>query len=377
MFEPLLPDYPKLAATVLVCDVVTWLAAVVAFRIARPSHPLRELWVGGAAVGACAAVGGIVTSHLFGNGFAVLRLWSHLLTFVVAPLAVWRGLRRWRRGPRWAGVGMVGAGLLTLGASLWAHLVEPYRLEVTHYAIRSDALVGLPRPLRIAVLADIQTDAVGSYERDVFARVAAQQPDLVLMPGDFVQRGDRAGFVAEQAKLVELIESLAPPLGIYAVMGDVDPYEDLFAGTSIRVLRDEVVRVPGVPALRLAGLTLNGSREPLTPQRAFVDDGFEGFTIVMGHAPDAAIPLLERAWTADLLYVAGHTHGGQVVVPGFGPPLTLSHVPRRVAAGGLFPCGRAQVLVTRGIGHERGQAPRIRFFCRPELAIVELFGPEG
>jgi len=50
------------------------------------------------------------------------------------------------------------------------------------------------------------------------------------------------------------------------------------------------------------------------------------------------------------------THGGQVVIPGFGPPMTLTHVPRAVAAGGLHHVDGRAIYVSRGVGHERGQA---------------------
>jgi predicted MPP superfamily phosphohydrolase len=72
------------------------------------------------------------------------------------------------------------------------------------------------------------------------------------------------------------------------------------------------------------------------------------------------------------LALAGHTHGGQVVVPFFGPLLTLSDVPRHVAAGGVHELGPVRVHVSRGVGMERGSAPQIRFFCPPEICLLTL-----
>lgn len=74
------------------------------------------------------------------------------------------------------------------------------------------------------------------------------------------------------------------------------------------------------------------------------------------------------------LVVAGHTHGGQVVVPGFGPLITLSHVPRHIAAGGLHEMDGNRIYVSRGAGSEQGQAPRLRLFCPPEVSILEVGG---
>ena len=80
-------------------------------------------------------------------------------------------------------------------------------------------------------------------------------------------------------------------------------------------------------------------------------------------------PKQQRA--LDLL-LAGHTHGGQVRLPVIGPPLTLSRIPRAWAAGVTnLPIDR-NLVVSRGIGMERGLAPRMRFLCRPELVVVTL-----
>ena len=74
---------------------------------------------------------------------------------------------------------------------------------------------------------------------------------------------------------------------------------------------------------------------------------------------------------ADLL-VTGHTHGGQVRLPLIGPLMTLSRIPRAWAAGLTELPGGGKLLVSRGLGMERGYAPRIRFLCRPELMVIDL-----
>jgi predicted MPP superfamily phosphohydrolase len=72
------------------------------------------------------------------------------------------------------------------------------------------------------------------------------------------------------------------------------------------------------------------------------------------------------------LLVAGHTHGGQVQIPFFGPPITLSRVPRSVAAGGFHSLDGRAIYVSRGIGNERGWAPRVRFLAPPEVSLLTL-----
>jgi hypothetical protein len=95
--------------------------------------------------------------------------------------------------------------------------------------------------------------------------------------------------------------------------------------------------------------------------------GEDRFHIVLGHSPNFSLGPVD----ADLL-IAGHTHGGQVQLPLIGPLLTLSHVPRSWASGVTEIALGKTMVVSRGIGMERGAAPRLRFLCRPELVVVDL-----
>jgi uncharacterized protein len=88
---------------------------------------------------------------------------------------------------------------------------------------------------------------------------------------------------------------------------------------------------------------------------------------VLGHSPSYAFGSVP----ADLA-LAGHTHGGQVRLPWVGPLTTFSVIPRRFSAGLADRPHGGKLLVARGIGMERGAAPRLRFLCRPELAVIDL-----
>ena len=92
--------------------------------------------------------------------------------------------------------------------------------------------------------------------------------------------------------------------------------------------------------------------------------------LLLSHSPDSALAL-SPASRIDLV-VAGHTHGGQVALPLLGPPITFSGVPRVVSAGGLHTLDGHHVYVSRGIGREGNQAPRVRFLCPPEVSIINL-----
>ena len=148
------------------------------------------------------------------------------------------------------------------------------------------------------------------------------------------------------------------------------------AGTGIPVLGDEARMLAEESGLALVTLSQSGSRSPLTEAHFDRLGDFAGLPIVMGHAPDYMNNVLMGNVRREMLCVAGHTHGGQINLPGFGPPITLSRVPRWLAAGGLFQRHGAWLLVSRGVGMERGKAPRIRLNCRPQLVVVTLL-PRG
>jgi predicted MPP superfamily phosphohydrolase len=215
------------------------------------------------------------------------------------------------------------------------------------------------------VLSDLQTDVIGDYERSVFRRTMEERPDLILLPGDYLQERDgarRAGLRAELQSIFREV-GLAAPLGIYAVKGNVDAgdWPILFEGFPVTALAE--TRTVMEKDLCLTGLSLRDSFDPslAIPRR-------ERFHIAVGHAPDFALGDVQ----ADLL-VAGHTHGGQVRLPGIGPLVTLSRVPRAWAAGVTRLDDRRTLVVSRGVGMERGDAPRLRFLCRPELVVIECF----
>jgi hypothetical protein len=73
------------------------------------------------------------------------------------------------------------------------------------------------------------------------------------------------------------------------------------------------------------------------------------------------------------LYLCGHTHGGQVRLPGFGAILTSSQLGKRYEMG-LYREGQTSMYVSRGVGLEGLSAPRVRFLAPPEITLITLQG---
>ena len=92
--------------------------------------------------------------------------------------------------------------------------------------------------------------------------------------------------------------------------------------------------------------------------------------LLLVHHPD---PVLRDAPDTRIdLIVAGHTHGGQIQVPFIGPIRTASAVPRDIAAGGLHTFDGRRIYLSRGVGVERGAAPKVRFGAPPEISLLTL-----
>lgn len=311
---------------------------------------------------ACLAAPLAVSIATSARSFMRLRLlaWGVFAAFPVGAVAVALLVRK--RSRPYA-LGALLAAVVTLGIYAFAFHIEPYRLEVNHYEIVTERL---EEPLRIVLLADIQTDSIGDHERRALRIAREANADLILLAGDYLQCSSKRQ-LAEQTPLFRRLLNDPPlraPLGVHAVAGNCEygrEWTPLFEGTGVKTYEDSTS--VDVGPLRLSLLSFNDGRLGRTIER---ED--ERFHIAMGHYPDFAL----RAPVAADLLVAGHCHGGQVRVPGFGPPITLSSVPRAWTQGMTALDGDRKLIVSRGIGMERGYAPRLRFLCRPEVIVIDL-----
>lgn len=317
---------------------------------------------------------------------AMVRAACHALFCVLAPILILRGvwLLRRRGGAMLVATGwlFVGTGLGMEATYLYAREWAPRQLQVTHHRIQSPRLQGLAAPIRVAIVADLHAERIGAYERRVFARLSEQRPDLVLLLGDYVHLlpEDAGRYDQEYAALSDLLAAMPhrPRLGMFAIEGDCEPRAVVLRPEVARTLCDEHVDLPGDVPIRVWGLGNGTSHLYFGRTRTEQVAQHPGFTIVMGHAPEFLRTVLEDDLRPDSLWLAGHCHGGQICLPGHGPLVTLSGVPRAIVAGGLHRVGETWLLVSRGVGVERGHTPPLRLFCPPEIVVIELApGPGG
>ncbi|MEM7167695.1 MAG: metallophosphoesterase [Planctomycetota bacterium] len=312
--------------------------------------------------------------------FGVMRLLYVDLTIVIPVTAVAVLIWHWRGSgaPRCSRAVLVAAALGSLGApaGYYATYVEPYRLQVDRAHVDLPPSRNGSKPVTIGVLADLQTDGVTDYEHRAVSTLLALEPDIILLPGDLFQ-GSIPALEKELPALRGLLSRLQAPGGVYFVQGNVDWTSHLNAvvgGTGVQLLVDETrdIEING-RTITLAGLGLHlhkSSRGKEVLSELEARPGADDIRIAFGHFPDWVLHLQKESRID--LFVAGHTHGGQVFVPLFGPPITLTRVPRDVAAGGLHDMDGRRIYVSRGVGMERGQAPRLRVFCPPCVSLLTI-----
>ncbi|HZH29626.1 MAG TPA: metallophosphoesterase [Pyrinomonadaceae bacterium] len=291
--------------------------------------------------------------------------------YLLAALAVARGiLRRFGRLAAPAGyqlrlhrivIALAVVGVLCMA---YGYFIEPYWLSVTRVRVASAKLPPGTRPIRLVHISDLHSDPQARLEEQLPDAIAAERPDLIVFTGDSIN--SPAGLPVLRNCLTRLAR-IAPT---FVVKGNWDASfwraENLFAGTGVRELKNEAVRFDaGGVSLWIAGVPVGGEHRLDETLDALPPEAFKVF---LYHYPDL---INEVAAKKIDLYCAGHTHGGQVALPLYGALVTLSKFGKRYEAG-LYRVGETTLYVNRGMGMEGGAAPRVRFWARPEVTVIEI-----
>ena len=274
-----------------------------------------------------------------------------------------------RRRRRWAffqsllrlfGLGLKAVGLYQRGLEN-ALAVRLTRLDLA-FADLPAAFDGF----RILHLSDLHVDALPGTFEAALDLTAGLEVDLCVLTGDYRRRVD-GPFEHILAPLEELVSGLRAREGCYAILGNHD-CADMVPGLErigITVLINQS------RSLERAGaqLHLTGSDDVhyyfTEAARAALERAPEGFKIALVHSAELAGVAAELGFR---LYLAGHTHGGQVCLPGGRPIFT--HLSRhRGYASGLWRHGGMLGYTTTGVGVS---GLPIRFSSRGEVALITL-----
>jgi predicted MPP superfamily phosphohydrolase len=273
-----------------------------------------------------------------------------------------------RRFLRLALLALAGSGAGSGAAAAYARFGEPSQLSVERVQVPIPGLPSGLEGLRVVLLSDFHLHPFTTIEQVRRAAEIANglQPDVVALLGDYVLVNAESVF-----DLAPLLAVLDAPLGVFTVLGNHDHW------TNAAVVRQGLAEV-GLAPLHNRGLTLSRGADRL--YLCGLDDLWSGEPDLAGalaHCP-AGVPAVLLAHEPDpadahaadprlALQLSGHSHGGQVRLPGRGA-LILPYLGRKYDMG-LNRAGSLWVYTTRGVGVI---GPPFRFNCPPEVTQLTL-----
>lgn len=261
----------------------------------------------------------------------------------------------------------LAASTATLGGLGYVTKLEPAWLKTERIRVPIANLPAAFDGYRIAQLSDLHISDAETRDRASAAvrRAIDLAPDLIVITGDFVTHWVDPG-------IVDVLAPLTAPDGVLAIMGNHDHWTNV----------DEVRRhLADTPLIELRNASTTIERENQQLYIAGLDDIWENKhdlasalasippdapTILLAHEPDyadAVFPLNRIS-----LQLSGHSHGGQVRVPGLGSPI-VPHLGNKYVRG-LRKLGSMWLYTNRGVG-SLGYVP-VRFNCRPEVTEITL-----
>ena len=279
----------------------------------------------------------------------------------------------------------------------YCFVVEPNLLKVTKYKVEDSNLAGV----KIVFLADLHLKPhdFGKLKK-VVKLVKEQKPDAVIIGGDFAfKTGDKKksmdmNIAAQILKTIYPEYSTKKNIPIFAVCGNYDNLMDAdviengkkvhkhgweiiekaFSDNQITLIKDNSrARIKDPATNKMGDVYIKNRRVDIIgiadiktkqPDTGMALRGSKKPRIVVTHNPDIYYDILDDV----SLILAGHTHGGQFILP-FTQPL---YVPSKFGAefaSGLIQKGKNKMIVTTGVGTSR--IP-VRFNCRPEIVVVEF-----
>jgi len=269
-------------------------------------------------------------------------------------------------------LGCAGA-VVAVGCLFWGFFVEPGRLVVREVVIDSAEWRG--EPIRVGVLSDVHAGGRKVFAAEVARAVAVLnglEPNIILLPGDFTtgskaralrSAAEKKGIDAGHAELRKLVA----PMGVFAVLGNHDHQygrdtvrDALEADGTVQFVDNEVVVIGARVCVFGIADEWFGEPDLTTPDECPPGLNRIGFT----HNPDTLLALE----TQHAFLAAGHTHGGQINIPGIGRRVTATRAGEHYAWGRVSFNG-SPGFVTAGIGMSVLSA---RFRVPPEVVVVQL-----
>ena len=220
---------------------------------------------------------------------------------------------------------------------------------------------------RVLLVTDPHIDEFPTLAETILNLAGTREYDFCILGGDY-NFGYRQESGMAYLRMKELAEGLVGRGRVFGVLGNHDKYRmgEMLAGCGVEMLVNDNVRIErNGDSMHLVGLDdchYYGADDIDSAQRGICDGAFK---LMISHSPEA---YAQAARAGCSLYLAGHTHGGQVCLPGGIAVVTCVTVPRKMVKG-KWRHGKMAGYTSRGVG---ASGVPVRFFCPPEMTVITL-----
>ena len=226
-----------------------------------------------------------------------------------------------------------------------------------------------PKVLRVALLSDLHIgDDESSFQEleKIWLEVLAEQPDVIMLAGDYINNGRKNRDIAQQRARIAKILSRSGDIPVIAVLGNHDEWSTPalwsldFRAAGIVVLENQVMEIGRL------NLCVRGFGDEFTRNFRYLDfpTNCNGkLQLSITHDPAAAFHPQVKG-----LVLAGHTHCGQIALPLLGPIYVPSDAPKKSQCG-LYEDSQRQIFVSSGIGTSIFP---IRFFAQSQWDLLTI-----
>ena len=263
----------------------------------------------------------------------------------------------------------IGAGCTTILAASYPIFIERYLVQFNRYTIRVPHLPEAFSGLKIIHISDLHYGYLVSYSfaKGLLNEVQSIEKDIIVCTGDYIHERNST---TQIDKIWPLLSELKAPEGVFSVLGNHDHW-----GSTKRSLywlenSGQSARGKAIPIERRGQRIWVAGAGDLWEDDIDIDDVLREVPknecrIVLAHNPDTA----DRAYKERVdLMISGHTHGGQVNIPFYGPPI-LPVNNKNYSSGLVKTTKNESLFISRGIGWA---IYPVRFNCFPEIPLLEL-----
>ncbi len=252
--------------------------------------------------------------------------------------------------------------IISVAIGFYSFFVEPNKLDVTEYSIKDKELQGI----KIVFVGDFHIKPHQTKRlKEIVKKINAQNPDIVLMAGDFTS-GHISFLTMPTEKIAQELSKINTKYGIYTCLGNhdqwlgVDNVKRMLENNKIKVLYNSSIKITiDKKQVYIAGIQYKP--EGIVPFIKALENT-KSPRIILTHSPDE----IKKIPPDVNLILAGHTHGGQIRLPIIGPLFTASKYHDKYAKGLIIENGK-KLITTRGIGVS---IIPFRLNCPPEIVVL-------